>query len=96
MADDERERSHFGPRTREAVTRIQALLGLPPTGEVDAGLLDLAAAARDRLGGGREQDPGVRVVEGAVSAGIGKTPVREVLTRAARLPAEKQRLFMRR
>lgn len=50
LDDDERAGKQFGPRTRDAVTPIQLVLGLDPTGTVDPATLELALIARDRLG----------------------------------------------
>lgn len=68
--EDERARKQFGPGTRDAVTRIQLVLGLEPSGTVDPATLELALAARDRLGADRGESadtPRRYIVEGQVT-----------------------------
>jgi Tc toxin complex TcA C-terminal TcB-binding domain/Neuraminidase-like domain/Putative peptidoglycan binding domain/Salmonella virulence plasmid 28.1kDa A protein len=70
LDEDERAGKQFGPHTRDAVTRIQLVLGLDPTGTVDPATLELALIARDRLGVDRVEPadkPRRYVVEGAVT-----------------------------
>ncbi|WP_460519677.1 peptidoglycan-binding domain-containing protein [Flindersiella endophytica] len=69
--DDERARQHFGASTREAVTRIQLVLGLAPTGEVDPHLLELAGAAGERLIQGDAFGEDRYVIQGPVTDGDG-------------------------
>src|SRR5262249_30819428 len=73
IAESETDEQRFGDSTEEAVRRIQSVMGVEPTGEVDPGMLELALAAWGRLTGGAEPAPvdGRYVVEGVVSAPSG-------------------------
>ncbi len=62
IAEAEREEKRFGDSTREAVARVQTLLGLEPSGEVSPAVLALALAAQERLAG--PVDPSPRPPEG--------------------------------
>jgi len=61
VAEEEREHGRIGASTREAVARMQALVGLAPTGHVDSTTLAMARAALGRLG---DREPGGRVTPG--------------------------------
>jgi hypothetical protein len=69
IAEQESEEQRFGDSTEEAVKRVQSLMGVEPTGEVDPVMLELAMAAWSRVTGGTEPAPvdGRYVVEGTVS-----------------------------
>jgi murein L,D-transpeptidase YcbB/YkuD len=49
IAEVELEERRFGDSTLAAVTRLQTLMGMAATGEVDRATLNLARAARERL-----------------------------------------------
>lgn len=59
VADAERDAHLAGPSTREAVARLQSLVGLVPSGEVDPATVTMARAALERL----------RVAGGTVAGG---------------------------
>jgi hypothetical protein len=84
VAEDERESRRFGDSTHAAVTRLQMLVGLEPTGAVDAATLELALAAQRRVEGEPARDPGHYVVEGPVTDGDGR-PVTDAVVAAFRL-----------
>ena len=69
IAEQESEEQRFGDSTEEAVKRVQSLMGVEPTGEVDPVMLEVAIAAWSRVTGGTEPAPvdGRYVVEGTVS-----------------------------
>ncbi|MEU1812641.1 Tc toxin subunit A-related protein [Micromonospora aurantiaca (nom. illeg.)] len=67
----EREKGRLGATTREAVARLQTLLGMASTGDLDAATISLARHTVERLGG--DAGPGVAapgandsLVDGAV------------------------------
>jgi Tc toxin complex TcA C-terminal TcB-binding domain/Neuraminidase-like domain/Putative peptidoglycan binding domain/Salmonella virulence plasmid 28.1kDa A protein len=66
ISDEERERRLFGDSTEEAVKRVQRLVGIEATGEVDPQVLDLVLAARERTGDGPRPAEGPFVVRGRV------------------------------
>jgi peptidoglycan hydrolase-like protein with peptidoglycan-binding domain len=61
--DAERQQNVLGTSTREALARIQALVGLEPSGELDESTMTLARAALQRFGGKED----AIVVEGMVT-----------------------------
>src|SRR4051812_23300064 len=57
IAEPESEEQRFGTSTEEAVKRIQSLMGVEPTGDVDPAMLELAMAAWGRVTGGTDPAP---------------------------------------